>query len=61
MSDFLMVTLAKGTVAVGKKVGAAVAESDVCYETVAMVTCMIMLFRWLKEERLTLTPKKLGK
>lgn len=29
VSDFLMTTLAKGTVFVGKKIGTAVAESDV--------------------------------
>lgn len=29
VSDFLMITLAKGTVAVGKKIGTVVAESDV--------------------------------
>ncbi len=29
VSDFLMTTLAKGTVLVGKKVGSAISESDV--------------------------------
>ena len=29
VSDFLMTTLAKGTVMVGKKVGSAISESDV--------------------------------
>ena len=29
VSDFLMMTLAKGTVIVGKKIGSAVVESDV--------------------------------
>ena len=29
VSDFLMTTLAKGTVAVGKKVGTVISESDV--------------------------------
>ena len=67
VSDFLMVSLAKATVAVGKKVGSVVAESDV--SSVCVCVCVVCVshkvvfahYRWWREDRSILMQKRLGK
>ena len=58
VSDFLMTTLAKGTVMVGKKIGTAISESDVSpyfsVKTVHFINSPHIIyfsFRWLRKER----------